>query len=144
MNPTSLVFLSLLLSAAAFQPSPSSSYVVARGVSTSTARSIKLNALANDKEDEHDNTILKRRSFCTRSFATLTSASILTASTTPTISYAADKSPSALKPYDDTDYGFTINVPSSWENTEQKLSGRRKGIFFTDPNSKDVETDTVS
>jgi len=41
-----------------------------------------------------------------------------------------------LEPYDHPDYRFRQRVPSSWEKTEQKSYGRRKAIFFSDPNSK--------
>jgi len=83
-----------------------------------------------------------RRSFCARSLATLVGgASILSTTAIPSASYAATDLVK-LEPYEDTDYGFRLQVPSSWENTEQKLSGRRKAIFFTDPNSKDATTGT--
>jgi len=48
-----------------------------------------------------------------------------------------------MEPYDDADYGFRLQIPSSWENTVQKLSGRRKAVFFTDPSSKDASTGAI-
>ena len=124
MNLISIIFLSIMLPAAAFQ---TASYSRANPTS-------KLN-LQKDVDDE--DIILARRSF----LATVAGASTILSSN-PSISYAADLS--ELTNYDDTSLGFTMKIPASWEKTEQKLSGRRKAIFFTDPNSKDLDTDTVS
>ena len=125
MNLLSIIFLSILLPAAAFQTA-----------SYSRANPTKLN-LQKDIDDE----LIARRSFCTQSLATLAGTSTILSSN-PSISYAADSA--ELTSYDDTSYGFSMNIPASWEKTEQQLSGRRKAIFFTDPNSKDPDTDTVS
>ena len=127
MNLISIIFLSILLPAAAFQ---TASY-------SRTNPTSKLN-LQKDIDDEP---ILARRSFCTQSLATLAGTSAILSSN-PSISYAADSA--EYTNYDDTSYGFSMQIPASWLQTEQKLSGRRKAIFFTDPNSKDPDTDTVS
>ena len=124
MNLISIIFLSILLPAAAFQTA-----------SYSRLATSKLN-LQKDIDDE----VIERRSFCTQSLATLAGTSTILSN--PSISYAADSA--EYTNYDDTSYGFSMKIPASWLQTEQKLSGRRKAIFFTDPNSKDPDTDTVS
>ena len=126
MNLISIIFLSILLPAAAFQTA-----------SYSRLATSKLNL----QKDIDDQELIARRSFCTQSLATLAGTSTILSSN-PSISYAADSI--EFTNYDDTSYGFTMKIPASWEKTEQKLSGRRKAIFFTDPNSKDPDTDTVS
>lgn len=80
--------------------------------------------------------LMARRSFC--ALATTIGASIFSTAAFPSISNAAE-----LTPFDDTDYGFRLQVPSSWEETEQKLSGRRKAVFLVDPNSKDSATGAI-
>jgi len=124
MNLISIIFLSILLPAAAFQTA-----------SYSRLATSKLN-LQKDIDDE----LIARRLFCTQSLATLAGASTILSSN-PSISYASDSA--EYTNYDDTSYGFTMKTPASWLQTEQKLSGRRKAIFFTDPNSKDPDTDTI-
>lgn len=90
-----------------------------------------------------DGTVEERRTFFARSLVALVGgASTFSVLASPSISYAATDS-LKLEPYEDSDFGFRLQVPSSWENTEQKLSGRRKAIFFTDPNSKDAATGTI-
>lgn len=134
MIQIALVVLFFSLPAAAFQSvnGPMKRYINSNSNS-------KL-SLSNDPVADKDS-LMARRSFCAQSLATFAgSASILSSS--PSISYAAESI--KLENYNDIDYGFTVSVPSSWENTDQKLSGRRKAVFFTDPNSKDAETDTVS
>lgn len=125
MNLISIIFLSIMLPATAFQTA-----------SYSRANPTKLNL-----QKEIDDELIARRSFCTQSLATLAGTSTILSSN-PSISYAADSID--YTNYDDTSYGFTMQVPAAWSMTVQKLSGRRKAIFFTDPNSKDPDTDTVS
>ena len=48
----------------------------------------------------------------------------------------ASSSP-VLESYVDEDYSFKLSVPSSYTSSVQKLSGRRKAVFFTDENSTD-------
>ena len=47
------------------------------------------------------------------------------------------------KLFEHINYGFRINIPPSWERSEQTLSGRRRAVFFTDPMSKNTETGNV-
>ena len=72
-----------------------------------------------------------RRNILTQSIAAAGAASMF-----PLVSVADDSS-AKLEPYVDSDYNFKISVPSSFTSTQQKLSGRRKAVFFTDENSKD-------
>lgn len=142
MNKKALFVLSLLPGAAAFQHASTSTPLLARSVTPTSPT--KLSLLHESDVSEDNNDLMARRSFFARSLtATLAGASILSSTASfPAISYAAESS-TKLEPYEDSDFGFRLQVPSSWENTEQKLSGRRKGIFFTDPNSKDATTDTI-
>mmetsp|Transcript_3530 Transcript_3530/g.7360 ORF Transcript_3530/g.7360 Transcript_3530/m.7360 type:complete len:262 (-) Transcript_3530:210-995(-) len=129
MNSKALLLLSVLTGTAAFQPAVRPT---AGGTPLRTPSSLGLSRENNVVDDSSES----RRAFCARSVATLAGALALSTAAAP--SHAAD-----LTPYDDADYGFKFMVPSAWETTEQKLSGRRKAIFFTDPNSKDAETGTV-
>jgi len=80
-----------------------------------------------------------RREFLSNSLAaaSLTCASLLA---DPPAAHAADE-PGGL--YRDEDFNFQISVPKSWEVSEQQLSGRRKGVFFVDPDSKSSQDGTV-
>lgn len=127
------LFTSSLMGATAFQHALTSP--IARNSPT------KLSLLLEHDGSDADSTVMARRSFCARSLTALAGATMLSTAS-PSITYAADE-PLKLEPYEDTDYGFRVQFPSCWENTEQKLSGRRKGIFYTDPNSKDATTDTI-
>ena len=51
----------------------------------------------------------------------------------PPAADAADAPPAGT--FRDDDYGFQIALPETWEVSRQRLSGRRKGVFFTDPDS---------
>jgi hypothetical protein len=100
---------------------------------------------------DHHNDIVDiptRRSFVSRSLLVATTVS--TATTTllnPSITHAANTNTNnnddISKLFEDINYGFRIAIPSSWERSEQTLSGRRKAIFFTDPTSKNPETGTI-
>jgi hypothetical protein len=100
---------------------------------------------------DHHNDIVEmstRRSFFSRSLLVATTVS--TATTTllnPSITHAANTNTNnnddISKLFEDINYGFRITIPSSWERSEQTLSGRRKAIFFTDPTSKNPETGTI-
>eukprot|EP00585_Thalassiosira_rotula_P013333 CAMPEP_0196131334 /NCGR_PEP_ID=MMETSP0910-20130528/1392_1 /TAXON_ID=49265 /ORGANISM="Thalassiosira rotula, Strain GSO102" /LENGTH=279 /DNA_ID=CAMNT_0041390799 /DNA_START=10 /DNA_END=849 /DNA_ORIENTATION=- len=138
MNLNTFIFLSMLPGTASFQP------VTTGSLSPRTLTS-KLNLSDENNSvniDEDVTVAATRRSFVTRSLATIAAAAT-TASTFSTPSYAAEESTTTTSTttftYEDPDYNFRIQVPSSWENTEQKLSGRRKAVFFTDPTSKNAE-----
>ena len=64
--------------------------------------------------------------------------SIAAAAMFPLVSNA-DGETLKLEQYVDGDYSFKLSVPSSFTSSEQKLSGRRKGVFFSDENSKDSD-----
>lgn len=133
MNPKAFFFSSMLLGTAAFQHAPTSP--VARNSPS------KLSLLLEHNDSDDDGNVMARRSFCARSLTALAGASILSTAS-PSISFAAE--PLKLdEPFEDSDFNFRVQFPSSWEKTEQKLSGRRKGFFYTDPNSKDATTDTI-
>ena len=101
---------------------------------------------------EHRNDIVDistRRSFFSRSLLVAGTATTLL---NPSITHAANANANAnnnnnnddaSKLFEDINYGFRINIPSSWERSEQTLSGRRRAVFFTDPTSKDPETGTT-
>lgn len=115
-----IFFLPALLSAAA-------AFNAASPVATIRSRSpVSRSHLLLSPASDNDvvSNATTRRSFCASSLASL--------ALIPQISHAAAE----MSPYEDTDYGFKLQVPASWEKTEQKLSGRRKAIFFTDPNSQ--------
>ncbi|KAL3827700.1 hypothetical protein ACHAXA_000573 [Cyclostephanos tholiformis] len=81
-----------------------------------------------------------RRSFLANAGAVGAVSSLVVVATTsrPPASYAAaaeKTSVSSYADYEDENYGFRLSVPSSWERSEQTLSGRRKATFFTDPSS---------
>jgi hypothetical protein len=76
--------------------------------------------------------VSSRRNVLTQSIAAAGAAAMF-----PLVSIADDSSALKLEPYVDSDYNFKLSVPSSFTTTQQKLSGRRKGVFFTDENSKD-------
>lgn len=124
----------LLGTATAFQHSLKSP------IARSSSSKLILNLEHCDSHDD-DATIMARRSFCTRSLRSIAGITILS-SASPSIAFAADET-AKLETYEDTDFNFRVQFPSSWTNTVQDLSGRRKGIFYTDPNSKDPETDTI-
>ncbi|KAL7529869.1 hypothetical protein ACHAXR_007026 [Thalassiosira sp. AJA248-18] len=129
MNSTAFLLLSALLGTTAFQHQ---SFRAATIVRESTS---KLGLASENNEVD----VATRRSFCARSLTTLASASVFT-TLSPTASYAAE---SKLEPFEDPDFGFRLQVPSTWEKSEQNLSGRRKGVFFTDTNSKDATTGAI-
>eukprot|EP00579_Thalassiosira_antarctica_P031858 CAMPEP_0201992596 /NCGR_PEP_ID=MMETSP0905-20130828/1114_1 /ASSEMBLY_ACC=CAM_ASM_000554 /TAXON_ID=420261 /ORGANISM="Thalassiosira antarctica, Strain CCMP982" /LENGTH=269 /DNA_ID=CAMNT_0048547289 /DNA_START=26 /DNA_END=835 /DNA_ORIENTATION=- len=134
MNPKVFVFLSLLLETAAFQHPLTSPITIRQASELSLVR--ENNDGVDDSADSH--LLASRRSFCARSIAaTIAGASVFSA-TSP--SYAEELK---LEPYVDPDFPFKLQVPSSWEKTEQKLSGRRKAIFFSDPNSNDASTGAI-
>ncbi|KAL7553214.1 hypothetical protein ACHAWF_016472 [Thalassiosira exigua] len=85
-----------------------------------------------------------RRGFFSRSLSAALAAGALGAAP-PLLapSPASGASDPPLEPYDDPDYGFRVRVPSSWDVSEQKLSGRRRAVFFTDPESKDASTGSI-
>lgn len=90
--------------------------------------------------------ISTRRSFFSQSFLVAGGTTVSTAITllrNPAITHAANTNTNnddVSKLFEDINYGFRINIPASWEQSEQTLSGRRKAVFFTDPTSKNPET----
>jgi len=91
--------------------------------------------------------ISTRRSFFSRSLLVAGTIISSTATTLPnpaSIARAANtNNDDVFKLFEDINYGFRINVPPSWERSEQTLSGRRRAVFFTDPMSKNTETGTM-
>lgn len=134
----------LLLGTAAFQHPPAPLIAVrSLGVHPKSPSNVGLGSRQNDDADDdasHSHLSATRRSFVTRSLVNAVAAAASLSSVSP--ARAAGDS-TALTPYDDTDYGFRLQVPSSWEKNEQSLSGRRKGIFFTDPSSKDAASGAI-
>lgn len=82
--------------------------------------------------------ISTRRSFFSQSLLVAGTITLLN----PSITHAANTSNNddVSKLFEDVNYGFRINIPASWERSEQTLSGRRKAVFFTDPSSTNQET----
>jgi hypothetical protein len=101
-----------------------------------------------DHHNDDNVDVSTRRSFFSRSLL-VAGTTVSTATTTllnPSITHAANtnnNNDDISKLFEDSNYGFRINIPSSWERSEQTLSGRRKAIFFTDPTSKNLETGTI-
>lgn len=89
----------------------------------------------NLRSKEDDRYYLTRRSVLAQSIAA--AAGSAAATMFPLGSNAVDLSALKLETYVDDDYSFKLSVPSSYTSTVQKLSGRRKAMFFTDENSKD-------
>jgi len=108
------------------------------GVQPKSLSELGLGSRDDDASKSHP--LATRRSFCARSLATTIAGASLFSSIS--LARAAGES-TPLTPYDDSEYGFRLQFPSSWENTEQTLSGRRKGVFFTDPASKDAATGAI-
>lgn len=127
--------LSLVVGTAAFQHAHPSIVVKSRTHSSSSA----LGASKTNAVEDGDNLTASRRSFFT-SVATVAGVSALS-TISPMVSNAAESA--TLTPYEDSDFNFRLQVPSTWEKSEQNLSGRRKGIFFTDPTSKDDTTGAI-
>mmetsp|Transcript_22677 Transcript_22677/g.47568 ORF Transcript_22677/g.47568 Transcript_22677/m.47568 type:complete len:276 (-) Transcript_22677:386-1213(-) len=98
--------------------------------SSSRSHSVLRKSSTEDDCFEIDSIDTSRRKLLTKSL-TVASSTILSSSF-PFLSNAVSNN---LTPYDDPEYGFRIQVPSSWEQSVQKLSGRRKALFFVDPNS---------
>ena len=154
MHPRPLIlFLALLRGSASFiAPSPSpSSFPIAKAGATHVRALINLNlhrgqhhaAVTDSIVDDQSNTLLPRRSFWNRSLSTLVGLYTLSRISPISASYAAESSAPKMETYNDIDYGFHLSIPTSWENTEQKLSGRRKALFFTDPTTKDADSGTI-
>ncbi|KAL7434000.1 hypothetical protein ACHAXH_005107 [Discostella pseudostelligera] len=148
-----LIFLALLRGSASFVI-PSSFPIAKDGITNVRAYSNRhhLRSRSHDDDDvevtdsivdDQSNTLLPRRSFWRRSLSTLAGAYTLSTISPISTSYAAEITTPKMETYNDIDYGFHLSIPSSWENTEQKLSGRRKALFFTDPTSKDADSGTI-
>ena len=90
-----------------------------------------MNIGTNSNNNQHD-IYLSRRNVLAQSIAAAASTTMF-----PFVSNADTSSPLKLESYVDEDYGFKLSIPSSFTSTVQKLSGRRKAVFFTDENAKD-------
>lgn len=137
------VILPLLSGAAAFQhrllsPSPVAARSAERRPSAIGLLPPNAGVVGGDEDSGGDDLAASRRSFLARSLAAVAGSASLILS--PPLSYAVE---SKTAPYEDPDYGFRLQIPASWESSEQKLSDRRKAIFFTDPTSKDADTGTI-
>ena len=102
-------------------------------------------------DDESDAVIaittMARRSFLLRTGGALAALSSTTRPTVARAAATAAETATTYAPYVDAEYGFRVLLPSSWERSEQTLSGRRRAIFYTDPYSRtavggggDIET----
>merc|ERR1719356_2258767 len=138
MRSAVFLFLLLLIATDAFAPVQVPKYIknIARTKSTSERNAINNNVLSRE---ENNSSLTKRRSFVSRNFATF-GASFLFPNLS-SITFAVDKL--SLSAFKDPDFNFQIGIPIDWVTTEQDLSGRRKGVFFTDPSSKDAETGSI-
>jgi hypothetical protein len=159
MDPSLLVFLSLLLGTAAFRTTtpPSSPHHVAR-MGAALPPALMLYDLPRGENDAVADAsaavaaATTRRSFVARSLSSSSAILLATATATarPPVVRAAEESSSAAAAtvpppdtYDDADYGFRLSIPPSWDRTEQTLSGRRRAVFFTDPTSKDADSGII-
>ena len=99
-------------------------------------RFTKTSLNSNPEQETYNNQqksyLSSRRNVLTQSITAAGAAAMF-----PLVSVADDSSTAKLEPYVDSDYNFKLSVPSSFTSTQQKLSGRRKAVFFTDENSKD-------
>ncbi len=137
MPSSNLVAAALLLSSS----SVSAFHATTLVLSPISKTQLNLSPAAEDMKDMNIGTnnnnhdiYLSRRNVLAQSFA----AAAATATTMfPLVSNADTSSPSKLESYVDEDYGFKLSIPSSFTSTVQKLSGRRKAVFFTDENAKD-------
>lgn len=91
------------------------------------------------QNDELDNT-MGRRTFWTRSAVAAAGASFASLLPSAALADAPVASSSNMNSFEDTDYGFRFQVPSSFERSEQNISGRRKAVFFVDSGSAGVES----
>mmetsp|Transcript_29040 Transcript_29040/g.41502 ORF Transcript_29040/g.41502 Transcript_29040/m.41502 type:complete len:272 (-) Transcript_29040:155-970(-) len=94
--------------------------------------SLNLSPAEEIGDNKQESYLSSRRNVLTQSIAAAGAAAMF-----PLVSVADDSSALKLEPYVDSDYNFKLSVPSSFTSTQQKLSGRRKAVFFTDENSKD-------
>lgn len=91
-----------------------------------------LNSSPVEESNQQKSYLSSRRNVLTQSIAAAGATAMF-----PLVSAAEDSSTIKLEPYVDSDYNFKLSVPSSFTSTQQKLSGRRKAVFFTNENSKD-------
>eukprot|EP00574_Skeletonema_japonicum_P009288 CAMPEP_0201722522 /NCGR_PEP_ID=MMETSP0593-20130828/6885_1 /ASSEMBLY_ACC=CAM_ASM_000672 /TAXON_ID=267983 /ORGANISM="Skeletonema japonicum, Strain CCMP2506" /LENGTH=270 /DNA_ID=CAMNT_0048213499 /DNA_START=126 /DNA_END=938 /DNA_ORIENTATION=- len=94
--------------------------------------SLNLSPAEKMGDNQQESYLSSRRNVLTQSIAAAGAAALF-----PLVSVADDSSTLKLEPYVDSDYNFKLSVPSSFTSTQQKLSGRRKAVFFTDEDSKD-------
>jgi hypothetical protein len=157
MHPQSILFFLVLLPGSAPFVIPSTStfsitQTPAAAVSVSKHNLLREHDVdvdatggSTDIIDNKSNALLSRRSLWTRSLSTLVGAytTLSTVSLSGNYAYAVESSTTTkMEQYNDADYGFHLSIPKTWEVTEQKLSGRRKALFFTDPTSSNNATGT--
>ena len=136
MPSSSLLAAALLLSSSSVSAFHTSTLVLTPIAKTQ----LNLSRATEDTKDimnigtnnnDHD-IYLSRRNVLVQSIAAAASTTMF-----PLESNADTSSPLKLESYVDEDYGFKLSIPSSFTSTVQKLSGRRKAVFFTDENAKD-------
>eukprot|EP00970_Alexandrium_tamarense_P004100 scaffold693_cov200-Alexandrium_tamarense.AAC.102 len=137
MNTKLILPVLLITSTSAFQ----SSVVSKRAVDSTSLSALNV----NDEHTMHlvdnisspDKKRVARRTFLN----SIAAASLLTTSPITLIANAADST--NFSTFTDPDFNFHISIPSSWEQTTQKLSGRRKAIFFTDTDTASNENNAI-
>ena len=159
MHPQSILFFLVLLPGSAPFVIPSTTTFSITQTPAALAVSVSKHNLLREHDvdvdatggstdiiDNKSNALLSRRSLWTRSLSTLVGAyTTLSSTVSPRgyYAYAVESSTTTkMEQYNDADYGFHLSIPSSWELTEQKLTGRRKALFFTDPTSSNNATGT--
>jgi hypothetical protein len=155
MHPQSILFFLVLLPGSAPFVIPSTTTFSITQTPAALAVSVSKHNLLREHDvdatvgstdilEDESNALLSRRSLWTRSLSTLVGAyTTLSSTVSPRgyYAYAVESSTTTkMEQYNDADYGFHLSIPSSWELTEQKLSGRRKALFFTDPTSSNDAT----
>jgi len=133
MPSSNLLAAALLLSSS----SVSAFHATTLALSPVAKTQLNLSPAAEDMKDmniDTNNIYLSRRNVLAQSFA---AAAATATAMFPLVSNADTSSPLKLESYVDEDYGFKLSIPSSFTSTVQKLSGRRKAVFFTDENAKD-------
>ena len=135
MPSSSLLAAALLLSSSSVSafhmPTLVLTPIAKTQLNLSPAEDMKDMNIGTNNNNHHD-IYLSRRNVLVQSIAASASTTVF-----PLVSNADTSSPLKLESYVDEDYGFKLSIPSSFTSTVQKLSGRRKAVFFTDENAKD-------
>mmetsp|Transcript_2558 Transcript_2558/g.3748 ORF Transcript_2558/g.3748 Transcript_2558/m.3748 type:complete len:260 (+) Transcript_2558:47-826(+) len=130
-----LLCLGLFVStAAAFVPPSVSKCSISTSLFANVEQQDDNNAAACD--DKSHILAFSRRSFLG------TAASLLAASTVLPAFAEGDKtasSSSSFKTYQNSNYGFSIKIPSNWDESEQNLPDRRRILLFVDPTSTEQD-----